>query len=218
MFEPRSLPELVGNRATGGLAGEEFCEGLTFADLVDPEKVPEWLRFLHDPHPWAVPCGSRVAILAPLTVLMAARSVARAIALNENDRVTLVGERTSLRLRVAGVAGALYAGASVSFDPKAPTVTVSEEAITMTTGERFELHGWPETVGVCALSTTPRRLGQPLERMEAAVVDGELVVRGPLMMDRYRDDPIATLAVFAKGWFHTGQAAVITAGSEIELT
>ena len=43
----------------------------------------------------------------------------------------------------------------------------------------------------------------PVPRGEA----GELVLRGPGLMDRYEADPEATAAAFRSGWFHTGDLA-----------
>jgi len=37
---------------------------------------------------------------------------------------------------------------------------------------------------------------------------GEICVRGPLIMDGYRDNPALTEAAFAGGWLHTGDVAV----------
>jgi len=37
---------------------------------------------------------------------------------------------------------------------------------------------------------------------------GEICVRGPLIMDGYRDSPTLTEAAFAGGWLHTGDVAV----------
>jgi hypothetical protein len=195
--EPRSLPELVAARASGGLKAETFAAGATFGALADPATTPADLRFLHDGEPWRWKAERGVAVLPPLTVLIAARAVARAAGFHEQDRVALAGEPSSPRLRVAGIAAALYAGSALVGLDEEPTVLVGDDAITID-GEARPLVGWPETCGVALLG------GQPLDRMETATADdGELLVRGPLVMEGYEHDPKATWAAFRGGWFRT---------------
>ena len=180
MAEPRSLPELVAARAAGPLQTEEFAPGVTFAALAGaPARLPAELRFLHDAGPWEVPTKRGIAVLEPLALLIAARAVARAAALHEHDRVALVGHPASLRLRLAGVAAALYAGATVvAHEADDATVVVTEETITVE-GETSAWEGWPETCGLAAIGSTW------LDRMESQVRDGEVCVRGPLVMAGY---------------------------------
>jgi len=54
-------------------------------------------------------------------------------------------------------------------------------------------------------------VGQPIEGMEAWIADdGELLVRGPLVMKGYRNRPdLTAAAVDADGWLHTGDVARI---------
>jgi long-subunit acyl-CoA synthetase (AMP-forming) len=54
-------------------------------------------------------------------------------------------------------------------------------------------------------------VGQPVEGMELWIADdGELLVRGPLVMSGYRNRPDLTAdAVDAEGWLHTGDVARI---------
>lgn len=60
-------------------------------------------------------------------------------------------------------------------------------------------------------------VGTPIVNVEVAIMDddgqllppgevGEIVYRGPHAMTGYLDDPMATEAVFAHGWFHSGDA------------
>ena len=218
MVEPRSLPELVAARATGGLAEEEFFDGLTFGDLASPDAVPPWMRFLHDPGPWAVGCERGIALFEPLNLIIAARSVARALALHEQDRVCVSGDLDTPRLRLAGVAATLYAGAVLTLeDASGATVRINRESVTVEAGEPRRFVGWCETCGLGALTDRPGELGTLLERTEAEVREGELLVRGPLVMAGYKDDPEATAAAFAGGWFHTGQPARAVEGGQILL-
>ena len=47
--------------------------------------------------------------------------------------------------------------------------------------------------------------GHPLEGVELAIAgDGEVTVRGPMLLRRYRRDPAATSAALRDGWLHTG--------------
>jgi hypothetical protein len=216
--EPRSLPELVAARARGGLASEEFTHGLTFADLGDPAKVPSWLAFLVKPGPWEIRCGRHIALYEPLTLLIGARAVARAIGLHEQDRV-LVRNPSSVRGRLAGVAAALYAGAVVLTDDDGkPSVTVSDDAISAAGEPVRTFVGWCETCWLGALSAVPGELGTLLERMEARVADGELLVRGPLVMAGYGEDPAGTATAFSGGWLRTGQRAWMAGDGRIMLS
>jgi o-succinylbenzoate---CoA ligase len=46
--------------------------------------------------------------------------------------------------------------------------------------------------------------GHPLEGVELAIAgDGEITVRGPMLLRRYRRDPAATRAALRDGWLHT---------------
>jgi o-succinylbenzoate---CoA ligase len=47
--------------------------------------------------------------------------------------------------------------------------------------------------------------GHPLEGVELAIAaDGEVTVRGPMLLRRYRRDPAATATALRDGWLHTG--------------
>jgi fatty-acyl-CoA synthase len=46
---------------------------------------------------------------------------------------------------------------------------------------------------------------------------GEIVTRGNVVMRGYYQDPQATAAAFAGGWFHTGDAAVVHPGGYVEI-
>jgi carnitine-CoA ligase len=89
----------------------------------------------------------------------------------------------------------------------------------------FEGYGATETGAVCAIDDANHDdavgsgcLGLPLANREVRIVDeddmsvgpgrdGELVVRGAWMMDRYFKNDGATQIAFRSGWYHTGDIA-----------
>lgn len=90
----------------------------------------------------------------------------------------------------------------------------------------FETYGMTEVGGVCALKPEDHDamigtgcIGTPNEYREIRVVDanddpvrrgeqGELLVRGVGLMDRYLGDEDANARAFRNGWFHTGDIVV----------
>jgi fatty-acyl-CoA synthase len=71
-------------------------------------------------------------------------------------------------------------------------------------------------------------IGRPLIHVEARVVDddmqvvpagetGELVIRGPNLMQAYWNRPEATEEAFAGGWFHTGDLAQMDADGDLTI-
>ena len=51
----------------------------------------------------------------------------------------------------------------------------------------------------------PHSVGRPFPLIEVRIVDGEIQLRGPMIMPGYWDDPAATAEILsADGWLHTG--------------
>lgn len=90
----------------------------------------------------------------------------------------------------------------------------------------FEGYGLTETspvthTNLAAPQRKPGSIGMPIEGCEAKILDeqgnelpvkevGELVVRGPMVMRGYHNDPEATAAAITEGgWFHTGDLAYV---------
>jgi long-subunit acyl-CoA synthetase (AMP-forming) len=81
-----------------------------------------------------------------------------------------------------------------------------------------EVYGLSETTGVISVSLAedvrPGTVGPPLPSAEVTLADdGELLVRGPLVMAGYRNRAQATAdAIDADGWLHTGDVAAFDDG------
>ncbi len=68
---------------------------------------------------------------------------------------------------------------------------------------------------------TPRAdtVGPPLQGVELRIAeDGEVLVRGDLVMDGYWRQPEATAATIVDGWLHTGDVGVIEPDSHLRIT
>jgi long-subunit acyl-CoA synthetase (AMP-forming) len=76
--------------------------------------------------------------------------------------------------------------------------------------EVAEVFGLSETAGVATMNPPGAvrigTVGPPVEGAEIVLADdGEVLIRGPLIMKGYRNKPEATAeAINAEGWFHTG--------------
>lgn len=79
----------------------------------------------------------------------------------------------------------------------------------------FVGYGLTETAGGCLAncdaSIRPREAGAPyVIGMQMKLVDGELCLKGPMVMEGYYKSPELTAKVMHDGWFHTGDLAEIT--------
>ena len=63
-------------------------------------------------------------------------------------------------------------------------------------------------------------VGKPVPGVELRLAgDGELLLRGPMVMRGYRNDPGATAtAIDDAGWLHTGDLAIIDADGYVRIT
>ena len=96
-----------------------------------------------------------------------------------------------------------------------------------------EGYGLTEASPVCSVTRLemvqkPGSIGIPIPGLEARIVDdgerdlargeiGELIVRGPNVMEGYYKDAAATALVLRNGWLHTGDLALIDADGHIFL-
>jgi long-chain acyl-CoA synthetase len=86
-----------------------------------------------------------------------------------------------------------------------------------------EVYGLSETTGVVSLAgaddVRAGTVGPPLPSAQVRIADdGELLVRGPLVMAGYRNRPEATAAAIDNdGWLHTGDIAHIEADGHLRI-
>ncbi len=87
----------------------------------------------------------------------------------------------------------------------------------------FQGYGQTEAAPVISVNR-PRRnkidtVGPALDGVEVRIAgDGEILVRGELLMDGYWNDPEATAAALKGGWLHTGDVGEIDGDGHIRIT
>jgi long-subunit acyl-CoA synthetase (AMP-forming) len=65
----------------------------------------------------------------------------------------------------------------------------------------------------------PGSCGPPALLCEVRIApNGELLARGPLVFDGYFEDPEATEAALADGWYHTGDVAEVDDEGYLSIT
>ena len=79
----------------------------------------------------------------------------------------------------------------------------------------YEGYGLSETAPVVAGSVRPNfrigTVGKPLPSVDIRIIDGELCLKGPMVMKGYYNKPEKTKEVFTEdGWFRTGDLASIS--------
>ncbi len=87
------------------------------------------------------------------------------------------------------------------------------------------LQGYGQTEAGPVISGNPpeairiETVGRPLEGVDLRIADdGEILIRGELVMDGYWRDPDGTAAVLHDGWLHTGDVGVLDAHGYLRIT
>ncbi len=87
------------------------------------------------------------------------------------------------------------------------------------------LQGYGQTEAAPLISVNPpgkikiHTVGQVIDGVELRLADdGEILVRGDLLMDGYWGDPQATAATIVDGWLHTGDVGVLDRDGYLEIT
>jgi len=221
----------IADRVTGHYAN--MVLGVQVTDVADPRAIAEALpdvrptMFLGVPRVWnkvktgietkldteATGIRRRLALWAIDTGIQAARltlageSVPPSLAFRRNiaDRLVLAKLRHALGLDQVrwAVIGA------------APSPVETIEFVWGLGIPVYEVWGLSESVG-CGTSNQPGAykvgsIGQPLSGVEISVAsDGELLIRGPVVMRGYRHQPEKTIeAIDLDGWLHTGDIGTI---------
>jgi long-chain acyl-CoA synthetase len=221
----------IADRVTGHYAN--MVLGVQVTDVADPRAIAEALpdvrptMFLGVPRVWnkiktgietkldteATGIRRRLALWAIDTGIQAARltlageSVPPSLAFRRNvaDRLVLAKLRHALGLDQVrwSVIGA------------APCPVETIEFVWGLGIPVYEVWGLSESVG-CGTSNRPGAykdgsIGQPLSGVEISTAsDGELLIRGPIVMRGYRHQPEKTIeAIDLDGWLHTGDIGTI---------
>ena len=221
----------IADRVTGHYAN--MVLGVQVTDVADPRAIAEALpdvrptMFLGVPRVWnkiktgietkldteATGIRRQLALWAIDTGIQAARltlageSVPPSLAFRRNiaDRLVLAKLRHALGLDQVrwAVIGA------------APSPIETIEFVWGLGIPVYEVWGLSESVG-CGTSNRPGAykvgsIGQPLSGVEISVAgDGELLIRGPVVMRGYRHQPEKTIeAIDLDGWLHTGDIGTI---------
>lgn len=229
---------------TSGTTGEPKGVMLTHGNLVSNAKEtvaaygdgPTDTRLLMLPlsHIYARTCdlytwlvrGTRLALAESRDTILADCVAAKATLLNA---VPYFYARVVRQLAAAGklVPGAIRG----VFGPSMRMLCCGGAPLAGETFDRYAADGLPilegyglsEASPVISVSTQTeyRRgaVGKPIEGIEVQIAaDGELLTRGPHVMQGYWKDPAATSAVVCDGWLHTGDLGQFDADGFLHIT
>ena len=109
--------------------------------------------------------------------------------------------------------------------PLDPTVAMGFRRLGIGMMEGYGLTETSPVISVCdPFAKKPGSVGRPLPHVKAKVLNpwpdgvGELLIRGPIVMQGYYENPEATArAIDVDGWFHTGDLATLDEDGEIFL-
>ncbi len=124
--------------------------------------------------------------------------------------------REKIRARFGGRLKALVSGgAPLSYD-----VGVFFTALGL---RLLQGYGQTETAPVVAVNRPSRvklrTVGPPMKHVEVRIADdGEILVRGPLLMDGYWKQPKLTAETMRDGWLHTGDIGVLDHDGYLQIT
>ncbi len=124
--------------------------------------------------------------------------------------------RRRLRQRFGGRLKALISGGA----PLNPEVGLFFTALGLPV---YQGYGQTEAAPLISVNRPGRAkmhtVGEPLPEVELKIAgDGEIVVRGPLLMLGYWRNPQATAAVLRDGWLYTGDIGSIDADGQLHIT
>jgi O-succinylbenzoic acid--CoA ligase len=131
-----------------------------------------------------------------------------AVAAEKQTTLISLVPTTLKRLLDAGVELSSYRAVLVGGGPvPAPLIKRAHDAGV----PAIRTYGMTETCGGCNYD------GSPLEGVEMRVEEEQILIRGPMLMERYRLQPGLTEEVLAGGWFHTSDRGWIAPSGKLEV-
>ena len=86
----------------------------------------------------------------------------------------------------------------------------------------LQAYGLTETSAAATINSPDEAhidtVGRPLPGVQIKIVDGEIAIRGPIVMQGYHNRPDATAEVMKDGWFLTGDLGCMDADGRITIT
>jgi long-chain acyl-CoA synthetase len=124
--------------------------------------------------------------------------------------------RDKIRARFGGRLKALVSGGA----PLAYDVGLFFTALGLRLLQGYGLTEAAPVVAVNRLTRVKlRTVGPPMKHVEVRIADdGEVLVRGPLLMDGYWKQPKFTAEVLRDGWLHTGDVGVLDHDGYLQIT